>query len=73
MISIATSVIAGAIIVVFLGYYAVTLNQVPLWIVIIVVLAMTLTDFVLTVRDERGRKPMGKQDNEQKHPDGSTG
>lgn len=56
MISLITASIGGLLVVVFLGYYAVTLNQIPLWIVIVVVLAMTLTDFVLTVRDEVGRK-----------------
>jgi len=56
MISLITASISGLLVVVFLGYYAVTLNRLPLWIVIVVVLAMTLTDFVLTVRDEIGRK-----------------
>lgn len=55
MISLITATIGGILVVVYLGYYAVTLNQVPLWIIIVGVLFMTITDFVLTVRDETRR------------------
>lgn len=52
MISRVTSAIAGILLVVYLGYYAVMLNQLPLWIVIIGVLVMALTDFALTARED---------------------
>lgn len=52
MISLATSAIAGILLVMYLGYYAVMLNQLPLWVVIIAVLVMATADFVLTARDD---------------------
>jgi len=36
-------------VLVFLGYYAIILKSVPLWIIIIVVLAMILFDFYQSV------------------------
>lgn len=59
MTSLITALIAGALILGFLGYYAVTLNRVPLWVVIVGVLAMVITDFILTVRDELRRNGQG--------------
>ena len=56
MISVASSAIAGVLIIVFLGYYAATLNRAPLWIVVVAVLGMVLADFVLTVRAEKRRE-----------------
>ncbi|MDZ7843073.1 MAG: hypothetical protein U5R46_19980 [Gammaproteobacteria bacterium] len=56
MISLVTSTIAGLLVVVYLGYYAVMLNQIPLWVVIVVVLAMIITDFALTARDAARRE-----------------
>lgn len=48
------NVIAGLIAVllisVFLGFYAVTLESTPLWIIILSVLALVLFDFVQSVR-----------------------
>lgn len=55
MISLITATIGGLLVLVYLGYYAVTLNQVPLWIIIVGVLGMVITDFVLSVRDETRR------------------
>lgn len=52
MISLVTSTIAGILLVVYLGYYAVMLNQLPLWVVIIGVLVMALADFWLTARED---------------------
>lgn len=62
MISLITSVIAGILAVVYLGYYAVMLNQFPLWIVIIAVLVMIITDFSLTARDAAHREKSKPQD-----------
>jgi len=55
MISAITATIGGLLAVIYLGYYAVTLNRLPLWIVIGLVLVMVIADFYLTVRDERRR------------------
>ena len=63
MISLITSAIAGTLIVVFLGYYAVTLHQPPLWAVIGVVLVMVITDFAITTRDEIRQTRRRKEDN----------
>ncbi len=38
------------LVVLFLGYYAVSLNAIPLWIFIVAILAMVVTDFVQSVR-----------------------
>lgn len=56
MISVITSTIAGILVVVYLGYYAVRLNQIPLWIVIGAVLVMVITDFVLTAKEAAQRE-----------------
>lgn len=55
MISAITATIGGLLVVIFLGYYAVMLDQLPLWIVIGAVLIMVITDFFMTVRDEKRR------------------
>lgn len=56
MISVITSTIAGILVVVYLGYYAVRLNQIPLWIVIGAILVMVIADFVITARDAARRE-----------------
>ncbi len=50
MTNLITGLVAVATVIVFLGYYAVKLGAVPLWIIIGSVLAMVLTDFVQSVR-----------------------
>ena len=54
MIPIAVELVAGVIaltlVLVFLGNYAVVLNALPLWIIIIGILALPLADFVQTLR-----------------------
>ncbi len=55
MISVITSAIACALIVAFLGYYVITLDAVPLWIVVVAVLGMAIADFVLTARGDKVR------------------
>jgi ABC-type multidrug transport system permease subunit len=48
--------IAGAIallmIVMFLGEYATTINAVPLWIIIVSVLAMVAADYLLSLKSK---------------------
>lgn len=53
MISLLTSAIAGVLVVAYLGYYAIRLHTPVLWLIILAVLAMVITDFVLTARDQR--------------------
>lgn len=46
-----TGLIGTAMMVVFLGYYAVSLDAIPLWIIIGSILAMVCWQFVETVRE----------------------
>jgi membrane protein implicated in regulation of membrane protease activity len=56
MINLVTGLIGIALVVVFLGNYAVALFSIPLWIIIVAVLAMAIADFVQSVRASRGRE-----------------
>jgi len=38
---------------VFLGYYALRIESIPLWIIIIGVLGMVIADFVRTFREDK--------------------
>lgn len=64
MISLVTSAIAGILLVVYLGYYAVMLNQLPLWVVIIAVLVMALADFTLTAREDARKARKRESEND---------
>ncbi len=44
--------IPAAMVIVFLGSYAVRLDAIPLWIIIIAILAMVLIDLVQSVRKD---------------------
>lgn len=46
-----TGLIGTAMVVVFLGYYAISLNAIPLWIIIGGVLGMVCWQFVESLRD----------------------
>lgn len=48
-----TGLIAAAMVIVFLGFYAVRLDAIPLWIIIIAILAMVLIDLVQSVRKDK--------------------
>ena len=37
-------------VVVFLGYYAISLNSAPLWVIIVAILFMVCTDYYQSVR-----------------------
>ncbi len=41
-------------IVVFLGFYAIKIRSTPLWVIIVVILALAVFDFVQSVRKDRG-------------------
>ncbi len=50
MTKLVTGLIGTAMMVVFLGYYAVSLNAIPLWIIIGSILAMVCVQFVESLR-----------------------
>ncbi len=50
MVNLITGLIAIVIIVAFLGNYAYKINAVPLWIIIVGILAMVIADFVGSTR-----------------------
>jgi len=47
-----TGLIGTVLVIVFLGYYALSLNAIPLWIIIGSILAMVCVQFVESLRDE---------------------
>lgn len=48
MASLITGLIAVLMVLVFLGFYAVKVGAVPLWIIILAILAMVVFDFYKT-------------------------
>ncbi len=50
MIKLITGIFGLSLIVVFLGYYAISINSLPLWIIIVVILAMITTDVIQSIR-----------------------
>jgi F0F1-type ATP synthase assembly protein I len=50
MVTLITGVIAAVMVVVFLGYYALMIGSIPLWLIIIGVLGIVIADFVQTLR-----------------------
>ncbi len=53
MFTLITGVIAAVLVAVFLGYYALRIESIPLWIIIIGVLGMVIADFVRTFREDK--------------------
>ena len=53
MFTLISGVTAAVMVVVFLGYYALRIESIPLWIIIIGVLGMVIADFVQTWRKEQ--------------------
>ena len=51
MFTLISGVTAAVMVVVFLGYYALRIESIPLWIIIIGVLGMVIADFVRTFRE----------------------
>ncbi len=52
MDNLIAGLIPAAMVIVFLGFYAVRLGAIPLWIIIIAILAMVLIDLVQSVRKD---------------------
>jgi hypothetical protein len=55
MLNKITGAIALAMIAVFLGEYAVTINKLPLWIIILSILAMVAADYILSFKADRDK------------------
>ncbi len=55
MIKLIPGLIAMAMLVVYLGYYVVGITFVPLTLVIVLVLAMAIGDFVMEFRENANR------------------
>ncbi len=51
MFTLITGVTAAVMVVVFLGYYALRIESIPLWLISIGVLGMVIADFVRTLRE----------------------
>ena len=57
MSNIIPGFIAALLLAIFLGFYAVRLNSLALWVIICSVLAMVIVDYVQSVRsDEKHRR-----------------
>lgn len=56
MTNLITGLVAVAIVIVFLSFYAVKINSIPLWIIIVSILTMVVTDFVQSVRQKKDNK-----------------
>jgi len=52
MVNIVTGIIAMMAVTVFLGFYLSRIASVPLWVVVIGVMALAFTDLVKTIREE---------------------
>ncbi|MFQ5520234.1 MAG: hypothetical protein ACE5FK_02450 [Candidatus Methylomirabilia bacterium] len=50
-----SGLIALSMVVAFLGFYAVTLRSIALWIIIVAILSLTLLDFAQSVRKGKGQ------------------
>ena len=50
MTNLITGLIAALLVVVFLGYYAVMIGSIPLWIIIIVIVAVVVIELVQALR-----------------------
>ena len=50
MTNLITGLVGVVIVLVFLGYYAVTLKSIPLWLIIVAIIAMVVADFIQSLR-----------------------
>ncbi len=53
MVTLISAVFAAVMVAVFLGYYALRIESIPLWLIIIGVLGMVIADFVRTFREDK--------------------
>ena len=61
MIKFITGLIGTVLMIVFLGYYAISLNAIPLWIIIGGVLAMVCWQFVESLRENNSNNASSPQ------------
>ncbi len=54
MDNIIAGVISVGLIVIFLGFYAIKLNSIPLWIILGGILVMAIIEFIETIREDNG-------------------
>ena len=57
MANIITGAIASAMALVFFLYYAIRINSIPLWIIIVGAVVMLVTDFVQSIRENNTPPP----------------
>jgi len=55
MVNLITGVIGFSLVATFLGHYAVKLNKLPLWVIILAILAMIAADVIQSVRSDPDR------------------
>ena len=60
MTNLITGLIAVVTIIVFLGNYAIQINKLPLWIVILAILGMVTYDFLISLRHDDGDNEPGR-------------
>ncbi len=53
MVTLIIGVFAAVMVTVFLGYYALRIESIPLWLIIIGVLGLVIADFVQTWRKDQ--------------------
>ncbi|MGB3095841.1 MAG: hypothetical protein WBB46_03785 [Candidatus Deferrimicrobiaceae bacterium] len=57
MANIITGAIAAAMALVFFLYYAIRINSIPLWIIVVGAVVMLVTDFVQSIRKNNTPPP----------------
>ena len=50
MVNFITGLIGATMAIIFLGYYAISLNSAPLWVIIVAILFMVCTDVFQSLR-----------------------
>ncbi len=51
MTKVISGLIGATMAIVFLGYYAISLNSAPLWVIIVAILAMVCTDVFQSLKN----------------------
>jgi uncharacterized membrane protein YeaQ/YmgE (transglycosylase-associated protein family) len=58
MVKVITGLVGATMAVIYLGYYAISLNSAPLWVIIVAILAMVCTDVFQSLKN--GNKKTGQ-------------
>ncbi len=51
MVNFITGLIGATMAIIYLGYYAISLNSPPLWVIIVAILAMVCTDVFQSLKN----------------------